>query len=109
MIKRVRIRNFEIGLVFYEGEFRGLLGPGIHWRFDPLMREKVTIVSQRAPWLEHDQLDLIIRSGALAEKAVVLELQDFERGLVWIDGRFNALLPPGRRRKNTGSSGEAGS
>lgn len=102
MFGRIKIRQFEYGLVFYEREFRGLLGPGIHWRFDPLGRETVTVVSQRAPWLEHEQLDLIIRSGVLDDKAVVLELKDFERGLVWIDGRFSALLPPGRYALWTG-------
>jgi regulator of protease activity HflC (stomatin/prohibitin superfamily) len=96
MFRRVVIRQFEFGLVFRDGEFRELLAPGRHVRFDPLGRERITVVSQRAPWLDHEQLDVMVRSGALEGKAIVLELADHERGLVWIDGRFAAVLPPGR-------------
>jgi len=95
MIRFLRIRPFEVGLVFRDGAFHGLLGPGAYWRFDPLRRERIDVVSQRAPWLAHDQLDLIVRSGVVGDDAVVLDLADHERGLVWIDGRFAAVLPPG--------------
>lgn len=96
MIRFIRIKPFEIGLVFRDGAFVGLLEPGAHWRFDPLGRERVDVVSQRAPWLTHEQLDLIVQSGALDGRAIVLDLADHERGLVWIDGRFETVLPPGR-------------
>src|SRR5439155_4284900 len=95
MIRYIRIRPFEVGLVFRDGTFRGLLAPGAYWRFDPLGRERIDVVSQRAPWLVHEQLDLIVRSGVVGDDAVVLDLADHQRGLVWIDGRFAAVLPPG--------------
>src|SRR5436305_15127058 len=95
MFRYLRIRPFEVGLVFRDGVFRGLLGPGGHWRFDPLLRGRVDVVSQRSPWLIHDQLDLIVRSGVPGHDLVVLDLADHERGLVWIDGRFWAVLAPG--------------
>ncbi len=38
---------------------------------------------------------LIVKSGALAGKAEVIDLKDHERALVWIDGRFNRVLGPG--------------
>jgi hypothetical protein len=38
---------------------------------------------------------VIVRSGALKDRAVVLDLKDYERALVWIDGRFSHILPPG--------------
>jgi regulator of protease activity HflC (stomatin/prohibitin superfamily) len=95
MFKIVKILEYELGLLFRRGEFRGLLEPGRHWFFDPLGRVRVEIVSQRAPWLLHDKLDLIVKSGALKDRAVVLDLKDYERALVWIDGRFSHVLPPG--------------
>lgn len=94
-IKRIKIRSYEIGLHFREGEFVGLLGAGKHWIIDPLNKHVVEIVSQRAPWLVHDKLDMIVRSGQLKDRAVVLDLKDHQRGLVWIEGRFSHLLPPG--------------
>jgi hypothetical protein len=77
-------------------EFRGLRGCwGTHWFFDPLGKVRVEVVSQREPWLVHEKLDVIVKSGALAGRAVVLDLKDHERALVWIDGRFSHVLPPG--------------
>ena len=93
--QRIKIRSFEAGLYFRDREFRGLLETGTHWLFDPWMKVRVEVVSQRDPWLVHEKLDLIVKSGALKDRAVVLDLKDHERGLVWIEGRFSHVLPPG--------------
>jgi regulator of protease activity HflC (stomatin/prohibitin superfamily) len=95
VIKTVKIRSYEMGLLFRDGEFRGLLGTGRHWFVDPLGKVKVEVVSQRNPWLTHEKLDVIVRSGALKDRAVVLDLKDDQRGLVWVEGRFSHVLPPG--------------
>jgi regulator of protease activity HflC (stomatin/prohibitin superfamily) len=95
VIKTVKIRSYEMGLYFRDGEFQGLLGKGRHWFADPLGNVRVDVVSLRAPWLAHDKLDMIVRSGALKDRAVVLDLKDDQRGLVWVDGRFSHVLPPG--------------
>ena len=95
ILKRYKIRSYEMGLSFRDGEFRGLLGKGTHWFFDPLRKVRIDVVSQRDPWLVHDKLDLIVKSGALAERAVVLDLKDHERALVWIENRFSHILPAG--------------
>jgi regulator of protease activity HflC (stomatin/prohibitin superfamily) len=94
-IKRVKILSYELGLYFRDGEFRGLLEAGRHWFLDVFGRVKVDVVSQRAPWLVHDKLDVIVKSGVLEGRARVLDLKDYERALVWIDGRFSHVLPPG--------------
>jgi hypothetical protein len=36
MFKTIKIRSYEIGLHFGDGEFKGLLGAGRHWFFDLL-------------------------------------------------------------------------
>jgi hypothetical protein len=95
LLKYIKIRSYEMGLVFRDREFRGLLATGTHWLLDLLGKTRVEVVSQRAPWLVHEQLDMIVKSGALAGRAVALDLMDHERGLVWIDGRFSHLLAPG--------------
>lgn len=95
-VKRVKIRSYEVGLLFREGEFVGLRSAGTYWSFDPLNNTQLDIVSQRDPWLVHGKLDLIVKSGALTDRAVVLDLKDHERALVWIDNRFSHLLPPGQ-------------
>jgi hypothetical protein len=95
MLKTVKIHSYEVGLWFHDNEFKGLLGKGRHWFFDPLNRDGVEVVSQREPWLVHEKLDMIVKSGALENRAVVLDLKDYQRALVWIDGRFSHILPPG--------------
>ena len=94
-IKRFTVRGFETGLHFHDGEFRGLLTPGEHWFLDPFGKLKVEVVSRRNAFLTHEKLDVIARSGALKGYAQVVDLQDSQRGLVWIDGRFAWFLPPG--------------
>jgi SPFH domain / Band 7 family len=96
IFRRYRIRSFEMGLYFRDGEFRGLLGEGTHWFCDPLGKVTVEIVSRRAPFLAHEKLDLIVKSGVLKGYAEVLDLKDDERALVWVDRRFAWILTPGQ-------------
>jgi regulator of protease activity HflC (stomatin/prohibitin superfamily) len=92
---RIQIRSYEVGLYFRDGEFKRLLGRGRHRFFDPLRKVQVDVVSLRDPWLVHEKLDLVVKSGALKDRAVVLDLKDHQRALVWIEGRFSHVLPPG--------------
>jgi len=94
-LKRIKIRGYEVGLHFYEGEFQRTLAAGTHWIFNPRFRHRVSVVSKRDPWLVHDQLDVMIKSGALDGLVTVIDLKDDQRGLVWIDGRFDRVLGPG--------------
>jgi hypothetical protein len=95
-ITTVKIRSFEKGLYFRDREFRGLLGADRHWFAALPGKVRVEIVSQRNPWLVHKDLDLVIKSGALAGQATVLDLKEYERALVWIDGRFAAVVAGGQ-------------
>ena len=93
--RRIKVRKHEMGLYFRDGEFQRLLAPGRHWLFDPLGNVRVDIASLRDAWLMHQQLDMIVKAGVLGDRAVVLDLKDHQRGLVWIEGRFTHLLGPG--------------
>jgi regulator of protease activity HflC (stomatin/prohibitin superfamily) len=95
MFKIIKIHQAEVGLHFHDGEFQGLLEAGRHWFIDPLRRVRVEVVSLRTPWLLHEKLDLIVKSGVLDGRALVVDLKDYERALVWIDGRFSHVLAPG--------------
>jgi hypothetical protein len=52
-------------------------------------------VSTRDAFLNHRELDVIAKSGALGSDAQVLDLAQHERALVWLNGRFSAVVPPG--------------
>lgn len=95
MIHRIKIKPHERGLLFRDGAFEEVLQPGTHWRYDPLLKVRVDIVSPRNPWLVHKDLDLIVKSGKLGSEAIVADLKDHERALVWIDGRFAGAIGSG--------------
>ncbi len=95
MIKTKKIRSYEKGLYFKDEEFRGILGKGRHWFVDPLFNVKVNVASMRDPWLIHDNLDLMVKSGLLDTHVRVLDLEDCQRALVWVEGRFERILGPG--------------
>ncbi|HEY2784788.1 MAG TPA: hypothetical protein VGJ05_07405 [Fimbriiglobus sp.] len=101
MIRKITVRPFEYGLVFRNDAFAGLLEPGVYWRFDLLGRERIEDVSQRAPWLVHDQLDLIaaaLRHQANAAKMFVenptlLKLREIEAvERIAAGGKLNVVL-----------------
>jgi regulator of protease activity HflC (stomatin/prohibitin superfamily) len=95
MIKLIRIKSYEKGLVFKDGEFNGILGKGNHFIADPLKRIRVDVVSMRDAWLIHKDLDVMVASGKLEGLVTVLDLKDSQRALVWIDERFDRVAGPG--------------
>jgi regulator of protease activity HflC (stomatin/prohibitin superfamily) len=95
MFKIVTILAHHVGLQFRDDDFVGALEPGTHFFFDPMRRVEVAVASLRGPWIVHDKLDVIVQSGLLGDRAIVWDLRDHERALVWIDGRFSGILGPG--------------
>ena len=91
----IKIAQYERGLLFRDRDFVGVLRPGHYKYFDPLFKLDVEIYETSEPALESYRLDVIVASGALENEAVVVDLADGERALVWIDGRLQAVLVPG--------------
>ena len=73
-----------------------VLGPGTRWAFDPLWKLRLEIVSVREPWLAHRDLEILVRQGLLPKAdATVIELNEEQRAVVRVNGRFETLLGPG--------------
>lgn len=96
MFKTFKIHSYEKGFLFREDEFKGILQAGTHRFFDPFNKIRVDISSVRNPWIVHEKLDLLVKSGQLAGQAEVIDLKDHQRALVWIDNRFFQILGPGQ-------------
>jgi len=90
-----KVREHERGLLFKDRQFKGVRGPGRHLMWDLLRKIRVDVVSVRDVWLDHADLDVIAKSGVLEAEARVVDLKDYERAVVWVDGRVEALLKPG--------------
>lgn len=95
MIRIINIKPHRRGLLFRDGHPVALLQPGWHLYLDPLFKLRLEVMSPRDPWITHKELDLIVKSGILEGEAVVIDLKDHERALVWIDGRFAWMLDKG--------------
>ncbi|MBL7647967.1 MAG: slipin family protein [Candidatus Hydrogenedentes bacterium] len=95
ILKRVHVRKHEFGLRVDEGEFTKVLGPGVYRVIDPMNRVTVDIASERDVYLQHRQLDVIVKSGALEGRALVLELQDNERAIISVNGRVHSVIGAG--------------
>jgi regulator of protease activity HflC (stomatin/prohibitin superfamily) len=93
--RRFKVREHERGLMFRDREFEAVLRPGRHFVWDPLFKVRVDVVSVRDAWLDHPDLDVIAKSGALGDEARIVDLRDEQRAVVWVDGRVEAVLKPG--------------
>lgn len=94
-LRFIQVREHERGLLFRDDVFERLLTPGRHWIFGAVWKVRVERVSVRDAIFDHRDLEVIVRSGALAGEAEVLDLADSERALVWLDGRFATVFGPG--------------
>ncbi len=95
VLRRIKVREHERGLLFRDREFERILPPGRHWVWDPRLEVQVDVVSVRDVWLDHKDLDVIAKAGALGDEARIVDLKDHERAIVWVDGRIEAVLKPG--------------
>jgi len=95
LFRYIDIPNDNIGLKFRDGEFVGLLEAGRHVIIEPFRRVSIDLANLRQPWLDHARIDQIVKSGLLGDRAIVLDVQDDQRALVWIEGRFRHVLSPG--------------
>lgn len=53
IVRWFKVKEHERGLLFRDGVFRRLLGPGRHFVIDPLFHVRVDRLSVRRPWIEH--------------------------------------------------------
>jgi hypothetical protein len=95
LLRWFKVREHERGLLFKDRPFKGVRGPGRHFMWDLLRKIRVDVVSVRDVWLDHAELDVIAKSGALDAEARVVDLKDYERAVVWVDGRVETVLKPG--------------
>jgi len=91
-----KIRSHEKGFIFKDNEFKGILGTGRYWFFDLFNKIRIDVVSQHETWLAHKDIDMIVKEGAFGKEAIALDIKDYERALVWMDGRFDRILDSGR-------------
>lgn len=85
------------GLLFRDGAPVRLLKPGRHFvarALDPFVSIRVERLSITEPRLTHPEIELVAKAEILGDEAQVLDLRSHQRAVVWVDGRFLAVLGP---------------
>ncbi len=90
--RNILVRDYQTAIVFRRGVPSARLDAGRHlvWGLTKVLvfdRRDVSILDSRLPDL--------VRSGLLDDLVTVVDLNDNQRGLVWIDDRFFMTLAPG--------------
>lgn len=99
-IKRYVIAKQERGLYLKDRSIENILEPGVYWIFDLLGRVKVDVYDITKPAFTHYYEDVLIKDqSALREKYFQLvELGEFEVGLVYKNGKLASVLAPATRQ-----------
>lgn len=99
-IKRYVIAKQERGLYLKDRSIENILEPGVYWIFDLLGRVKVDVYDITEPAFTHYFEDVLIKDQtALCEKYFQLvELGEFEVGLVYKNGKLASVLAPATRQ-----------
>lgn len=95
-LKRVRIAPYEKGLLWRDGKCERTLGQGTHWFFDPLEKIAVTVRDASRADISENELDAILKSGAVANDVETVEVAPHQCCVVHRDGRYAGVLGPGK-------------
>ena len=94
------IAQHERALVFVNGMFDKILGPGVHWVNAPFKRVAFEVYDLTVSEFAHPIEDFLVDDAPemTAEHLQVVELGDYEVAFVYKNGKLYTLLTPGTRR-----------
>jgi regulator of protease activity HflC (stomatin/prohibitin superfamily) len=89
----IRLEPTQRAVIYRDGAPVKFLRPGVHriWKIDPSVEIRAFAVTDPVPELT-DELRAMIPAAEIVEVTV----RQFERGLKYVQGRFEGILEPGR-------------
>lgn len=98
--KRIVVADYERALLIKNRSVQRVLEAGVYRIFDPLQRIKVEVYDLNEAEFKFDKLDYLIKekSDLVAEHFHLVELGEFETGLVYKNGQLDSVLEPGTRQ-----------
>ncbi|OEK03711.1 peptidase [Roseivirga sp. 4D4] len=91
-MKRIRINQGKVALVFRNGDYRNMLTAGTHW---VSLFDNVVEYDMAKEFLAPKSLDLLLRDEKLASQLHVITIGDSEIVLRYERGNFQEVLTPG--------------
>jgi len=90
-MKRIKIYSYQVGLVFRDGDFVGVLTEGTHWLW---LNETVRIYNRVGIFAAPIDLEILLQNSQLEVLLQVVEVKDNEIVLVYRNGNYKQLLTP---------------
>jgi regulator of protease activity HflC (stomatin/prohibitin superfamily) len=92
-MKRVRINEGKVALVFRSGNFNRVITEGVYW-ISPF--EKAIQYDMSKPFYPFVEINLLLKNEKLCELLEIVEVLDNEIVFQYEDGNFKTVLTPGR-------------
>lgn len=92
-MKKVKLNAYQIGLVFRNGAYIGMLKEGTYrfWK-----GETLDVYSLTAPFIPPVELNILLQDKALAEALITVDVKDNEIVLLYENGLLRQVLTAGR-------------
>ena len=99
-MKRIVIAQHERGVYLKDRSIVKILEPGIYHVIDPLGRVGIEVHNLTVPEFNHPYVDVLVKEKRdLVDKYFqLIELGEYQVGLVYKNGKLNGVLKPGTRQ-----------
>lgn len=92
-MKRVKVNEYQVALVFKNGAYQGVLMTGKYWFWK---NEQVQVYDITKPFMAPVELNILLKDQALADILHVVEVKDNEIVLQYENGLLKQVLTAGR-------------
>lgn len=92
-MKRINVNAYQAALVFENGVYKRMLKEGAYWLWP---WESVKVYDVTKPFVAPVELNILLQDEALAEALQVIEVNDNEIVLVYVNNLLNQVLTAGR-------------
>ncbi len=91
----VDLKDNQRALVWIDGRFARIMGPGLHAHWLGLREVRIEVVDARQVRLEHEDVGSMVRSPEANQWLDVHKVERDHVGVLFIDGRYVEQLAPG--------------
>jgi len=95
MAEVIDLKDHQRALVWIDGRFSRVLGPGLYVYWNGIREVRIEIVTTENAQLAHKELPAIIRGGDAARLLDVCKVERDHVGVLFVDGRWVGELAPG--------------
>jgi len=92
-MKRVRINDGKVGLIFRKGNYRKVIAAGVHW---VNLVDSVVTYDMAKPFVPAIDIDLLLQDEVLKSMLTLVEVKDTQIVVQYENENFVAVLKPGR-------------